>query len=38
MKFVEDYNRAEYIDWLIVCMGYTYEKAVQMADFMQVTK
>jgi hypothetical protein len=38
MKFVENYNRTEYIDWLIAYMGYTYNEAVNMADFMQVTE
>lgn len=36
MKSIYEYNREEYIEWLISAKGYTYEDAVKMADFMQI--
>ena len=35
---VENMSRQQYIDWLIAEKGYTYDKAVEMADFMGVTE
>ena len=36
MLKVEEMNREDYIEWLISAKGYTYERAVKMADFLQV--
>lgn len=34
MRFVEDFTRDEYIDWLMAYKDYSYEDAVKMADIM----
>lgn len=36
MKFVEDFSKNEYIDWLMAYKDYSYEDAVKMADLMGI--
>lgn len=36
MKFIEDFSRDEYIDWLMAYKGYSYKDAMKIADLMGI--